>query len=288
MSELRRREKYLSFFFLLPSLLIYALLIIYPLYETFHLSFYKFRYIERKIEFVGLRNYEKLLSYELFQKAIINTLVFDFMATSLQLLTGFALALIFNRSFKFRTIFLPLAILPMVMPAAVVCSIWKLMFDYRFGILNNILASIGLPRLEWLTDPHLAMISMVIVDTWQYTPFVFLVLLAGLQSIPRELYEAAMVDGASRFDIFKNITLPLLMPHIKVVVLLRIIDTFKIFTKPALLTGGGPGDATETLTLFFYKEAFRFFELGIGATVSVIMTIVVGILSLIYIKRVRL
>jgi len=129
---------------------------------------------------------------------------------------------------------------------------------------------------------------MVIVDTWQYTPFVFLVLLAGIQSIPRELYEAAMVDGASRLQIFRGITLPLLMPHIKVIILLRLIDTFKIFTKPALLTGGGPGDATETLTLFFYKEAFKFFELGLGATVSVIMTIIVGAMSLVYLKRARL
>ena len=284
----RRREKLISYFFLLPSLAIFLLLTIYPMAETVRLSFYRYYYIAGRVHFVGLKNYTWLLKNDLFITAIVNTLKFDVMATSLQFLLGLALALIFNTEFRLRKVFLPLIILPMLIPPVAVCSIWKLMLDYRFGVINDVLDSVGLPRLDWLGDPNLAMLSIVIVDTWQYTPFVFLVLLAGLQSIPKELYEAAMVDGAGKAARFRNVTLPLLRPFIMVVVLLRVIDTFKIFTKPALITGGGPGDATETLTLYFYKEAFKFFKLGIGSAAAVIMTIIVGVMSIIYLLKVRM
>jgi len=284
----RRREKLISYFFLLPSLAIFLLLTIYPMAETVRLSFYRYYYIARRVYFVGFKNYTWLMKNDLFIAAIVNTLKFDIMATSLQFLLGLALALIFNTEFRLRKVFLPLVVLPMLIPPVAVCSIWKLMLDYRFGVINDVLDSVGLPRLDWLGDPNLAMLSIVIVDTWQYTPFVFLVLLAGLQSIPRELYEAAMVDGAGKVARFKNVTLPLLRPFIMVVILLRVIDTFKIFTKPALITGGGPGDATETLTLYFYKEAFKFFKLGIGSAAAVIMTIIVGVMSIIYLLKVRM
>ena len=284
----RRREKLISYFFLLPSLAIFLLLTIYPMAETVRLSFYRYYYIARRVYFVGFKNYAWLMKNDLFIAAIVNTLKFDIMATSLQFLLGLALALIFNTEFRLRKVFLPLVVLPMLIPPVAVCSIWKLMLDYRFGVINDVLDSVGLPRLDWLGDPNLAMLSIVIVDTWQYTPFVFLVLLAGLQSIPRELYEAAMVDGAGKVARFKNVTLPLLRPFIMVVILLRVIDTFKIFTKPALITGGGPGDATETLTLYFYKEAFKFFKLGIGSAAAVIMTIIVGVMSIIYLLKVRM
>ncbi|OYT61948.1 MAG: sugar ABC transporter permease [Thermofilum sp. ex4484_15] len=282
------KDKLTSYFFILPSLVIFTLLTIYPMMETVRLSFYRYYYIRQRVWFVGFKNYVWLLKNDLFLRAIFNTLEFDFMATSLQFLIGLLLALIFNVEFKLRKVFLPFVILPMLLPPVAVCSVWKLMLDYRFGIINDVMDYVGLPRLNWLGDPNLAMLSIVIVDTWQYTPFVFLVLLAGLQSIPRELYEAAMIDGAGKFDRFKNVTLPLLKPFIMVVILLRVIDTFKIFTKPALITGGGPGDATETLTLYFYKEAFKFFKLGIGSAAAVIMTVIVGVVSLVYLLKVKM
>ena len=283
----KSKEKLIPYLFLLPALVIFLLLTVYPLAETLRLSLFRYYYLTGRFRFVGIENYIKLLRSGLFRRAIWNTVEFSVIATFMQFLIGFLLALIFNVEFRFRKFLLPLIVVPMITPPAAVSSVWKLMLDYRFGIINNFLDFIGLPRFNWLGDPNLAMLSIVIVDTWQYTPFVFLVLLAGLQSIPKELYEAAMIDGAGRVSLFKNITLPLLRPFIAIVILLRIIDTFKIFTKPALITGGGPGDATETLTFFFYKESFKFLKLGIGSAAAMLMTVIIGLFSLIYIIKIK-
>jgi multiple sugar transport system permease protein len=164
----------------------------------------------------------------------------------------------------------------------VVTAIWSAWFHFDYGYLNNLLRAVGLPGVPWLFDPDLALYSLVLVDLWQTTPLVLLILLAGLQSIDRELYEAAKMDGAGGFRILLTITLPLLWPHILLAALLRSIESFKIFDKVYALTGGGPGQATETLSMYLYRLGFRFFDVGLASATAMIMVVIAGGLAAFY------
>lgn len=182
----------------------------------------------------------------------------------------------------YRTVVL----VPMLLPPITVALTWKMMYDYNFGIFNFLLKTIGLSPVEWLSSTDWALLSVVLTDIWQWTPFVFLVILASLQSIPLEIYESAQVEGASYVQSLRYITLPLLRPALALVLLLRTIDTFRVFDKMYVLTGGGPGNATETITYYIYRYGFRYFQTGYAAAASIIMVIMVLILSIPYIKQV--
>lgn len=279
-------EKHFKHLILIPSLILFIFLTVYPLVNSMYLSFHQYAYIEGEFHYIGFGNYARLLNDELFVTSIINTLRFVILATFSETLLGLGLALLFNFKFKGKKLMLPIVILPMMVPTMVVCAIWAIIYDYEFGIINSIIEAIGFGRVRWLSDPRFAMESLVLVDIWQWTPFAFLILLAGLQSIPEDLYEAAKVDGSTKFQVFKNITLPLLKPHVLLVILLRTIDTFRIFDKVYALTRGGPGHVTETITYFIYREGFYYFNLGYSTAASVIMLLLVLLVSAIYIKRI--
>jgi multiple sugar transport system permease protein len=176
-------------------------------------------------------------------------------------------------------------ILPMMLSTMVVCALWKTLYHYDLGLFNYILKSIGLGKVGWLIDKDKALISLMIVDIWQWTPFCFIVMQAGLSSVPMEIFEASMIDGASyRQRVFK-VTLPILRDQIFLLILLRIIDTFKVFAKVFALTRGGPGDSTETTSVFIYREAFSYFKLGRSSAASVITLVVVALASLYYLRK---
>jgi len=204
------------------------------------------------------------------------------MATVSEVALGLMLALMVYRRFPGRWLVIPTLVAPFVLSTMVVTAIWRAWFHYDFGFLNNLLRSVSLPPVEWLFDPDLAMISLVLVDLWQTAPLTFLILLAGLQSIQPETYEAARMDGASPVQVLLTITLPLLVPHMLLAALLRSIDSFKIFDKVYALTGGGPGQATETLSMYVYKLGFKFFDVGLASTAAVVMIIVAGLLAAVY------
>jgi multiple sugar transport system permease protein len=164
----------------------------------------------------------------------------------------------------------------------VVSAIWRAWFHYDYGFLNAFIRAVGFEGIRWLFDPDLVLYSVVLVDFWQWMPLAFLILLAGLQSIPKDLYEAAQVDGASRWHLFKNITLPLLRNSLLLATLLRIVDSFKLFDKVYALTGGGPGLATETISMYIYREGFKFFNVGTASAASVVMLGVSGALAVVY------
>lgn len=277
-------EKHFKYLTLLPSVMLFAFLTVYPSAYTLYLSFFRYGYIEGEFHYIGLDNYARLLRDELFVRSLGNTLRFVGLATFSETLLGLALALLFNSKFRGKKLMFPVMILPMIVPTLVVCAIWSIMYDYEFGVLNTILEAIGLSRIGWLSDPGFAMNSLVLVDVWQWTPFALLVLLAGLQSIPEDLYEAAKVDGSTSFQIFKNVTLPLLRPHVLLVVLMRTIDTFRVFDKVYALTRGGPGYVTETITYFTYREGFYYFNLGYASSGSVVMLLIVLLVSAIYVR----
>ena len=253
-----------------PAVLLLGVLAVYPLVRVIVDSFYDVDYVSGHRAFVGLANYRAVIADRAFDTSLFNTLHFMIAASLAEVLLGLALALLFARSFRGRKIALPLAILPMMISTLVCSSIWRSWFNFG-GFLNALLGVFGIAGVPWLSDPHLAIWSLILVDVWQWTPAAFLVILAGLQSIPQELTEAARTDGASEWQCLRDITLPLVVPHIMLAMLLRSIDTFKLFDKVYALTGGGPGNATETLSTYIYDTGFRFFNVGPASAASVLM-----------------
>lgn len=280
-------EKYFHFIILIPALFIIIILTLYPIINVLYLSFQHYSYTKGTKYYVGLSNFTRILGDKYFLTGLGNTLKFSILATFSELLAGLGLALLFNVRFRGKRYLLPLVILPMMLSTMVICATWRAMYHYDYGIINYILRRLGIGEgVKWLIDRNIAMGSVVIVDIWQWTPFAFLILLAGLQSIPKELYEAAKVDGAGAAQVFRYITLPMLKSHILMVILLRTIDTLRIFDKVYALTKGGPGTATETISYYIYREGFTYFHLGRASAASVIMLVVVAVISSFYIRSI--
>jgi len=267
---------------ILPAAVLLAVLTVYPLGRGFGLSLFATDYGFEGARFVGTANYTDLLDDRFFLRAISNTIVFTLLATATEVAVGIGLALLVARTFPGRAIVIPLLVAPFVLSTMVVTAIWRAWFHFDYGYLNNLLASLGLSGVPWLFDPDLALYSLVLVDLWQTSPLVFLIILAGLQGIDREIYEAARMDGAGAARVLVTITLPLLLPHILLAALLRSIESFKIFDKVYAMTGGGPGTATETLSMYLYRLGFRFFDVGMASATAIIMVAIAGALAAVY------
>jgi multiple sugar transport system permease protein len=271
---------------LLPAIAVLGLLTVYPVISVVYNAFFTSDSVSGQYQFIGLAHFTELFEDFFFITAIKNTFVFTLVASIAQVLLGLVLALLFQRNFPGRRFALPVIIYPMMISTLVCSSIWRSWYHYDFGLLNAALVSVGLPAQEWLFNPDLALYAIAIVDTWQWTPMAFLIILAGLQSVPKDVGEAAMLDGAKGWKSTLYITLPLIQKQILLAFLLRSIDTFKLFDKVYVMTGGGPGNATETLSMFVYKYGFRFFDLGMASASSLVMLVISMSMTLIYAKRV--
>lgn len=260
-----------------PAFLVIAVLALYPVLQVLFDSFFQIDYASGHRAFTGLTNYRAVLADDNFAASFINTVHFTVVASVCEVVLGAALALLFSRAFRGRRFVMPLLILPMMLSTLVCSAIWRNWLNFS-GFLNALLAKFGLPGVRWLSDPGLAIWSLILVDVWQWTPMAFLIVLAGIQSIDPELFEAARTDGASEWQCLRDITLPLLVPQFVLAMLLRSIDTFKLFDKVYALTGGGPGNATQTLSTYVYDTGFRFFSVGPASAASVLMLLVASIL----------
>lgn len=283
---LNRQQNLARILLLVPAGVILLLLTVYPLAMVAYQALFYYDYIGGVRRFVGLENYANLAGDRFFLVSIRNTVVFSLLATLSQVVLGLLLAILFNREFRGRRLIIPIIIFPMLLSTMVVSAIWRAWFHFDFGFLNNLLRTLGVGGVRWLFDPDIALYAIVLVDLWQWTPMVFLILLAGLQSIPRENYEAAQVDGAAGWQILCYITLPLLQGHLFLAALLRTIDSFKLFDKVFALTGGGPGIATESISMYIYREGFRFFNVGHASAASMVMLAVACVLAAVYIRQV--
>ncbi len=268
-----------------PALLVMLWLTVYPMISVLITSFQNYDYISGARSWVGIQNFVDLLKDGLFLASFRNTLVYCLAATAIEVVLGIVLALIFYGNFKGKSFFMILVIMPMMLSTMVVSSVWKTLYHYDIGLLNTTLAALGLGRVGWLIDPKLALWSLVFVDVWQWTPFAFIVAQAGLSSIPQEIFEAAVVDGATYRQRLFRITLPIMRDQIFLLCLLRTIDTFKIFSKVFALTRGGPGNATETTSFFIYREAFQYFKFGRSSAASMITLAAVVAVSVIYLRK---
>lgn len=268
-----------------PALAVMLWLTVYPMISVLITSFQNYDYISGVRRWIGIQNFVDILQDDLFLASFRNTIVYSLSATAIEVLLGLLLALIFYGTFKGKSLFMILAIMPMMLSTMVVSSVWKTLYHYDIGLLNTTLASMGLGRVGWLISPKLALWSLVLVDVWQWTPFAFIVAQAGLSSIPQEIFEASVVDGATYRQRLFRITLPIMRDQIFLLCLLRTIDTFKIFSKVFALTRGGPGNATETTSFFIYREAFQYFKFGRSSAASMITLVAVVAVSVIYLRK---
>lgn len=277
-------DRLFPYLFLAPCVLLLLSLTIYPLFYVVRMSFH--RLTPSGEVFVGVENFLRIARDPFLFRSAWQTMVFTAGALALEFFLGLALALLLDSQIRGRGFWRSVLLLPMILPPVVAGVIWRLVYNPNFGVVNGFLQLVGVDttRLTWLADPSLALFSIIMVDVWEWTPFVFLILLAGLQAIPEEPYEAARIDGSSPLQTFFHITLPLLTPAILVALTLRTLDLLRIFDQVFVLTQGGPGFATETISLYIYKTAFRFFDFGYAASISLVLLALTLGVSTLYIR----
>ncbi len=230
-------------------------------------------------EFIGLANYIRLFQEARFWNAMLNIGKVLLFGVGSQFLIGLALAILLDRAIRGKTLLTTLFLLPMVIAPVVVGCTWRQIYHYQYGPLNYILQKMSFAPITWLSNPRFSLPSIIISDTWEWTPFMMVVILAGLQSIPDQLREAAAIDGASSWKIFTNILFPLLKPVMIVAILIRVMDAFKLFDLVVLLTQGGPGESSETITYYNYLVGFKHFSLGYAAALSYVQLVVIIVIA---------
>jgi multiple sugar transport system permease protein len=251
----------------LPALTVLLALSIYPLIYSIKVSL-----TDANGSFT-LAHFLRLFGDHIFAAAAMQTIVLTLVALAIEFVSGLTLALLIDSLARARGLFRAGFLIPMMMPPVVAAVAWRLIYNPQFGLLNGMLRQIGVntERLTWTNGESSALFSVIMVDVWEWTPFLFLLLSAGLQAIPPDPIEAARIDGASAFQIFRDITLPLLKPVIVLALLLRAMDLVRIFDQIFILTQGGPGTATETVSLYIYRTAFRFTNFGYAAAMSFVL-----------------
>lgn len=280
-------DKYAKQIFTIPSLLIIIVLIVYPSIYLVRMCFseYDFTYM-RVPEFNGIENVKLLVEDKYFWNALFNTFIISITAVIIEFLLGLSLALLVEntkRSLLFKSIF----IISMMIPPIVIGLNFKLIYD-QFGPLNSLVQALGFAPIGWLSSPVMARISIILADVWQWTPFMFIIILAGLQAVNPEYYDAARVDGAHGLQLFRFVTWPMILPAVTIAIAFRFIDSLKIFDIIFMITWGGPSGATETLSLYIYRTAFRFGNIGYASTLAFVMLILLSIVITIFLKVIGL
>jgi len=263
-----------------PTILVLIVMNVFPLLWSLGLSFTNYSSLmSKKISFVGFTNYSRILSDPFIWKYFQTTAKFVIIAVGVETLLGFGLALLLKERFKGWGLVTTLMLIPMMLAPVVVGLFWTFIMDTNFGLLNFLIGLLGFKKVAWLTNPHIALYSIAIVDIWMWTPFVMLISMTGLLAIPQSLYEAADIDMASWWLKFRKITLPLVSPLLILAVLFRVIDAFKMFDLVFIMTGGGPGDVTETISMSLYRMAFNKFKTGESCAMAYIILILIIALS---------
>ncbi len=279
-----RREAYM---FASPALFLIVLFVIFPLVYSFYLTFHNYDLaIGPPADYVGLDNYREMLEDKRFWRSWVNTFLIIFPAITGQLLLGLGIALLLNRPIRFRPVFASLLIIPSMVSPASAAMVWRMLLGVKYGGVNNLLKQAGITDVyfDWFATPALAIASIVAVEIWHNTSFMMIVLLAGLQAIPQELYEVAEVDGASAWRKFWHITLPLLKFTMIVALLIRMIDLTKLFGLIYLLTFGGPAGKTQTVAFSTYLSGFQDFRISYASTLAYVIVAGVFILTLVFQK----
>ena len=270
---IEKREQKTGWLLITPAILVLLFVFAYPIGRAFWLSLFT-ENLGTNLEpvFSGLANYSRMFSDGRFWRSLWNTTIFTGVSIFLELVLGMGIALVLDKSFRGRGFVRTVGLIPWSLPTAIMGLAWAWIFNDQFGIVNDLLLRLGLiqTNITWLGDPFRAMLAMIIADVWKTTPFISIILLAGLQSISSDLYEAHAIDGANPIQSFRQITIPLLMPQIVIALLFRFAQSFGIFDLVQVMTGGGPAGATETVSIYIYATVRRYLDFGYGASLVVV------------------
>jgi len=272
------REQRTAFLLLAPTVCVLAALLLYPFLYNVYLSVLNYT-VGRGSSFVGIDNYVEVFLNPTFHNALIVTFIFAAVALGVETLLGLLLAILFNRESKLSRAALMLLLLPLVMTPVVSAATWKILYDPTFGFFSSILSQLRLGTIDFLGNPVLALPSLVLIDVWQWTPFMTLVIVAGLKALPKDPMESASVDGASNVQTLALVTLPMLRPYIFVGIVFRLIEVIRVFDIIVATTDGGPGIATQTLNFYAFVTGFRYFHVSYSATLAVLLMLVTLVIA---------
>src|SRR5690554_1087425 len=280
-------EKNIYNIFMAPTILFIIVMVLFPLVFTVYLSFTEWSMGVIEPKFVGLENYISLIKDKRFINATGRTLYLAFGSVAIELVLGTALAIFLNRNFKGKNTVKTFFLLPMVATPVAVGMVWLLIYEPTLGIANYFLKFLGLDPILWLVDRNIVLNSLIIIEVWEWTPMIALIVLAGLTAIPTDPLESAMVDGANKWQMFWKVTLPMLAPTIVIAAIIRLIDALKTFDIIYSTTAGGPLFASETLNIMAYTTSFSYFQMGRGSALIVLFLVVIGFSSslMIWIRR---
>ena len=273
------RYKRYYWLFALPAVIVIGAVIVFPWVFTVFMSVHDWN-VRGSFTFNGLDNFRTLFNDTRFLQSVVTTLIFTVLSVALPIVVGTAAALVFHERFPLRGLLRGIFILPMMATPVAIALVWTMMFHPQLGVLNYLLTSVGLPPSQWVYATSTVIPTLVMVEVWHWTPLVMLIVLGGLAQLPREPYEAALIDGAGYWQQFWYITVPLILPFIMIALIIRTIDALKTFDTIFVITGGGPGTASETINIFLYQQAFAFIKLGYASTVALIFFVLIIALSL--------
>lgn len=280
MRRVRLGEPGTAWLFLAPALLLLAGMLLYPIVYTIWVSVSDFDLATfQPTGWVGWRNYQAVLNDPGFLESLRVTAIYLVIALPLQMVLGFAIAFLLNVAWRGRGVLRALFLVPMVVAPVVAGGVWRMLLDPLWGVVNYTLGLVGLGPVEWIGDPTLAMASLIIIDTWRWTPFVVLIAAAGIMALPGEVYEAAKTDGASRWATLRHITLPLLVPVMAAAFVVRWLGAVKMFDIALAATKGGPGNATNVVNLYIYEKGFRSLEFGSASSMATIVLVVTMLIT---------
>ncbi len=280
----------MAFWLLLPAAVVVFGVVIYPIFRTVFVSLFEVNSALATVTpFVGIGNYFNALSEPQFWDSLGRTLYFTIVSTALELVIGLFVAILLNAKLKARWLFRTIVVIPWAIPTIVNAAMWKGIYNAQYGALNALLTQLGIMKeyKAWLGDPFTALNAVIVADAWKTIPLVAFFLLAGLTTIPGELYEAAQLDRAGWPRIFRSIVLPMLVPAISIVLVLRTVEAFKVFDIIYAMTGGGPVNGTSTIAFYAYERAFSDQNFGLGSAIAVIIVIVILALTAIYLRLLR-
>lgn len=269
--------------FIAPAAIVVGGVIIFPWLFTLYMSVHTWK-LGGERSFVGVYNFARMFTDERFGWSVVRTLWFTLLSVVFPVVLGIAAALAFNRKFPLRTLARTIFILPMMATPVAVALVWTMMFHPQLGVLNYLLSRVGIPPSQWVYSADTVIPTLVMVETWHWTPLVMLIVLGGLAALPADPFEAAKIDGANPWQVFRHVTWPLLRPYVAVAAIIRTIDALKAFDIIFVITQGGPGTASETINLLLYSQAFAYYELGYASAMVIVFFVLIVVLSLVMLR----
>ena len=281
-----KNETIWSWLFMLPTMIFLGITALLPLLYSVYLSFFQYKInLPNAVPiFNGFGNYIRMFTDKKLGVSTRNTIVFALISVALELVLGVIVAMVFCSDKMWARICMSILMIPMIMAPVAIGTLWRMMLDGTTGVINYLLGFLGIPSISWLSDPKYAMPAVIFVNVWQFVPWVAIIVAAGLKALPAECLEAAKVDGAKNIQIFWHLVLPMISPLLIIVVMLRFVDAFKVFDTVYTMTNGGPGNATEMLPNYIYKQGMKFFDAGYTASLAIMFVIVMTLITVLFLK----